>query len=358
MNLQAKNIEIFCGTGGVGKTTLATSRAFFLSQQKKNVLLITIDPAKRLKQVLNLSEDKAGQVEPVPDHFFQAECQGEQSHRASFDALLMSSQATLERVVAENNVSDAFKNRILNVLSRPYSGMNEILALLEVQYHLQTNKYDSIVLDTPPGKHFLDFLESCRKIRKFFDKSYIDIFKYLLKEKTENKAGILQLAVTTGLKKLLAQLEKVTGGAFIQEFIQGVGIIYKLKNSFFEGLALQDRLTNDQDCNWFLVSSVEHNKLNEAIELQNSAQNFMNENRYMALNKCLSGHSDDWEQIDNKTPLGKLKNSLLKRENDLKSYAQKNFDTILIFDEVLDSSPKIQVHKLAEQWEKHTKGSF
>ena len=65
--MKGKNyqLEIFCGTGGVGKTTLAASRAKYLSGQGLKVLLITIDPSLRLKQVLNLANDCAGQVRKV-----------------------------------------------------------------------------------------------------------------------------------------------------------------------------------------------------------------------------------------------------------------------------------------------------
>ena len=56
--------------------------------------------------------------------------------------------------------------------------MNEIMAIIEVQKHIQSDIYDVIVLDTPPGKHFLDFLNATKKIDKFFDKSFIEIFKF------------------------------------------------------------------------------------------------------------------------------------------------------------------------------------
>ena len=65
VTLSTKSFEIFCGTGGVGKTTLATARALNLAKSGKRVLLITIDPAKRLKDLLNLTGDSVGEVTPV-----------------------------------------------------------------------------------------------------------------------------------------------------------------------------------------------------------------------------------------------------------------------------------------------------
>ena len=78
----------------------------------------------------------------------------------------------------EMNLVNENKNKILEILMRPNGGMNEIMAIIEVQKHIDSNQYDAIILDTPPGKHFLDFLKATQKIDRFFDKSFIEIFKY------------------------------------------------------------------------------------------------------------------------------------------------------------------------------------
>ncbi|MFN8369139.1 MAG: ArsA-related P-loop ATPase [Bacteriovoracaceae bacterium] len=182
-SIQNKQFEIFCGTGGVGKTTLATSRALFLAKSGKRVLLMTIDPAKRLKEILKMSDENAGTVENI------------NYNNIKFDALLMSPKATFNRLRKSNpNNNSEKENRIIEILARPYGGMNEILAITEVRYHLSTNNYDTIILDTPTGKTLFRFLESCKKINDFFDKSFIDLFKYLgksLNSNVKNEGGIL-----------------------------------------------------------------------------------------------------------------------------------------------------------------------
>ena len=65
MTITTKSFEIFCGTGGVGKTTLAASRALAQASTGLRVLLITIDPARRLKDLLGLSENSIGEVTTV-----------------------------------------------------------------------------------------------------------------------------------------------------------------------------------------------------------------------------------------------------------------------------------------------------
>ncbi len=108
MILTTKSFEIFCGTGGVGKTTLATARALNLAQAGSRVLLVTIDPARRLKDLLGLKGDAVGEVTPV-------EISGIKLH-----ALLMSPEKTIQRMSVKYNTPDLADNKIIKILSKPW----------------------------------------------------------------------------------------------------------------------------------------------------------------------------------------------------------------------------------------------
>lgn len=345
MSIPNKKVEIFCGTGGVGKTTLATSRAVALAAQGSKVLLITIDPAKRLKQVLGLNDSDSGHVVSIDnEQFFESPVS------KTFDALLLSPSHTLERIAKAEGLEKELDNRILKVLTRPYGGMNEIMAVLEVQYHLTSGNYDTVVLDTPPGKHFIDFLGATRKIEHFFDKSFVEIFKFLGKkvshESTPKK--FLGRLVSSGVKKLLSYLEKVTGGDFVDIFIDAVSILYRCREHFTSAIEFQNELGKKDFSNWFLVSSAEHHKVGEAMNLFHDAQEFMHSDNFLAVNKCLKPFLDNWhpEQSNLKT----LKSTMLTRENELKMFAGKNFSKVLEFSEILSAEPKVHVTDLASGW--------
>lgn len=344
MSLTTKSFEIFCGTGGVGKTTLATARALNLAQSGLRVLLITIDPAKRLKDLLNLSTDSIGTVTEV-------NLAGTNLH-----ALLMSPEKTIQRMASKYETPDLANNRIVQILSKPYGGMNEILSMVEVQMQFETGKYDVVVLDTPPGAHFLDFLESLSKIRSFFDQNFVEIFSYLGQKtaKAGKKVfgfGIINRFISQGVRKLLGYLQNVTGAEFIDDFIQAVQIIYQSKDAFLKGLQLQDRLKSRSECNWFLVTSVEQGKAQEAVEMRSGASHFIHQDHFLVLNKCLEEELRSWEPTE--TKLIQVKDSLESKEVELKKQLKQLFPVVLEFPEIISLSPTDHIQHLTEKWKSY-----
>lgn len=339
-----KKLEIFCGTGGVGKTTLATSRALYLAQDKsKRILLLTIDPAKRLKEVLGMHDNKAGEIEKITCF----------DNIKNLDAMLMDPFSTFRYIAKKNSVNDDFfNNYIIKVLVRPNGGLNEILGVVELKRHLDEDDYDTIILDTPPGKHFIDFLESCSRINSFFDAQFVEIFRYLGKKVSSQKISapkkMMNMIVSTGIKKLLGYLEKVTGNDFVNSFIDAVVAIYENKETFLNALKLEDLLRDKSFCNWFLVTSIEHSKASEAINLRNQAKSFMHEDNFLCLNKCIGENLSDWNAATAHEIM--LKQSLLKNELTIKSNLVPHFNRAFYFQEILSISPKVHVEDLSIMW--------
>lgn len=337
--VKAKKIEIFCGTGGVGKTTVATSRALHLTRSGKSVLLMTIDPSLRLKQLFSLEQEDAGLPKPI-NHSHMTHDKGQLA------VLLMDNEKTLEYALGQKG----FNNHILHSLSRPYSGMNEILALIELDRHLNNDDYDHIVLDTPPGKHFLDFIDAAEKINHFFDKSFIRIFTSLRQGKDKS---ILSTLLGASIKKVLGYLEKVTGENFVEAFIDALLTLFSRKDYFLKGLAVQQQLDDAELGGWFLVSSVDQQKSEELKSFYRDLTTTTQSNKYLIVNRSLKKHLHDWSPSE--AALIKLKDSMLNRENDIKMTQDSDHNRAeLTFPDVLSTDPKDHIEELCNYWETYS----
>ncbi len=356
IKVEHKQFEIFCGTGGVGKTTLSTARAVQLARDNKKVLLITIDPSRRLKEIVGIDDFNAGTIHSINDVFASKP----KSTDFSLDVVLMSPWATISQMAKEIKRTDILENKIIKILFQPNGGMNEIMAVVEVYRQIRNKNYDSIILDTPPGNHFVDFLKNFHRVSKFFEQNFIEIFQYWGKKVEgvgESKPWkVFSMIISSGMKKLMSYLEKVTGTDFMEDFVDSLVALYKLKDQFLEALQLEHVLTNSAKSNWFLVASVEHDRLADALEMQGKSSQFIHEDNYLIINKSLQKlvkKSADAENSKEMDYYDKWADYIKYREKKLRREAMGN--NVLAFTEILDSSPLCHVDQLARQWHKATK---
>ncbi len=335
MNSLSVELEIFSGTGGVGKTTLAAARALAVSSNKRT-LLITIDPAKRLKQVLNLSSTP-GTIQQVHSSTFIPQS------TSSFDALLLDPMSTFKRLN-----STLQPNYILSTLLGPYGSLNEIMAIIELNEHINSGNYDLIILDTPPGKNFIDFLKVTKKLERFFNPLFINTISKLRQQGEKKPPRFLKQLLQTGIDKLLNYLTKVTGEEFINNLLKALDEVYQLTPKFTESIKLHNTLTNSQYVKWFIVTSTDQSKIKEAIALIKHGKASLPPdvtllvNKYLNIEPTNSISPEQQEVID----------VLITRQQLLFEQLKSYFSTIQPFPEVLCSNPKEHIKELALCWQK------
>jgi anion-transporting ArsA/GET3 family ATPase len=186
--VREKRVIVCCGAGGVGKTTSAAAMGVASAVLGRKVLVLTIDPARRLAEAMGLPE--AARV-PTAVSRENLTALGVPA-KGELDAWMLSPEVVFEQMVRrlakdEERVQEILQNRLYQHLSRIVAGMQEYTAA-EALYTLATDgKYDLVVLDTPPSRNALGFLEAPRKLSMFLDERIIGVF--LPKEGTFMRAA-------------------------------------------------------------------------------------------------------------------------------------------------------------------------
>jgi len=175
--LEGRDICICAGSGGVGKTTTSAAIAVGMAARGLKVCVLTIDPAKRLADSLGLRElgNEARRVDPALFERHGIEMKGE------LWAMMLDAKATFDELVARQAPDEEARdrvlgNRIYQQISSALAGSQEYMAM-EKLFELHTEgRYDLLVLDTPPTRNALDFLDAPRRLMQFIEGRSLRVF--------------------------------------------------------------------------------------------------------------------------------------------------------------------------------------
>jgi anion-transporting ArsA/GET3 family ATPase len=227
--IQTAKIIACCGSGGVGKTTLSATIGLYGALIGKKTIVLTIDPAKRLADALGLESINI-EEQRVPDSCFDAiglKPQGE------LYAMMLDTRHVFDRVVSAYSTSAEMTDNILNnryyqYLSTSLAGTHEYMAMEKLYELNATDKYDLIVLDTPPSRRALDFLDAPERLNDLFGRHF---FWNLLKPYF--KAGKLGYRMIYFVASpVLRSISKIFG---IQALNDLADFFYLADDSFIDG---------------------------------------------------------------------------------------------------------------------------
>ncbi|MFP5518808.1 MAG: ArsA family ATPase [Bdellovibrionia bacterium] len=247
-------VLICVGSGGVGKTTVAAALAVVAARAGKKVLVLTIDPSKRLAQTLGIEGQK--DIVKVPDQNFAGEIfAGVIDHKKTFDEFLAraaSKSGALEKM---------FNNRLYQQLSTNLASSQEFTSLEKLYAAYESKQYDLIILDTPPSKHAIDFLNAPQKLSALFSENITKWFK------GPEKVGLLSSLINTGTRQVLKVLEMLTGGTFIKELADFFSSIEAWQGKLQERTLNVHRMLTSSETQFCLVTSFDEAQLSEAKKL-------------------------------------------------------------------------------------------
>ncbi len=210
----ATRVIVCCGSGGVGKTTTSAALAIRAAERGRRTVVLTIDPARRLAQALGLEEldNEPGRVSDV-------------AGSGELHAMMLDMRRTFDEMVQDHAPPDRAETIIANpfyqTISSSFSGTQEYMAMEKLGKLAATGEWDLIVVDTPPSRSALDFLDAPQRMSNFLDGRMI---RLLSAPARAGGRGILRI-VGAGFSLFAKAVSTILGGqlladasAFVQAF--------------------------------------------------------------------------------------------------------------------------------------------
>ncbi len=248
-------IIICCGSGGVGKTTTSAAVAVRAAEAGRKVVVLTIDPARRLAQSLGLGElDNT----PRPVHGIDTSAGG------SLDAMMLDMKRTFDDVVLAHSSADRadalLHNPFYEALSSSFSGTQEYMAMERLgQLHSQSEQdgsWDLIVVDTPPARSALDFLDAPEHLSSLLDGRFLR----LLLAPARGPFRIMSVGFTL----VSSALNKVLGSQILRDLQTFVAAFEALFGGFRQRAAQTFELLSSEHTTFLVVATAERDALREA----------------------------------------------------------------------------------------------
>jgi anion-transporting ArsA/GET3 family ATPase len=248
-------IVVCCGAGGVGKTTTAAALAVRAAERGRRTVVLTIDPAKRLAQSLGLQ---------YLDNTPLAVAGIDTAAGGSLDAMMLDMKRTFDEIVLAHaeprRAHQILTNPFYVSLSSSFAGTQEYMAMEKLGQLHATGQWDLIVVDTPPSRSALDFLDAPSRLGSFLDSRLIRTFL------VPAKAGgrIYRKIVTTGFGVATGAMTRLLGGRLLQDVQTFVAALDTMFGGFRERAEQTYRLLQAPGTAFLVVAMPEADALREA----------------------------------------------------------------------------------------------
>jgi arsenite-transporting ATPase len=319
-----RKVIVTCGTGGVGKTTLSAAIALRASLQGKRTVVITIDPAKRLITSLGLHEapPETGPLGDRPTDLTALVRQaiGKTGYpvemKGTLEAIVPDTRHTFETFIRELSPSPAVAERVMNnpifqIFAKEFSGTNEYMAMEKLYGLLQQDRYDCIILDTPPSRNTLAFLTAPKLLVQFFEERMI---KWLVLP--ANKL------VSAGMRKALGILESLTGAGFMTHLFEFAAGLFEIRARFAANLNSIMHTLESNQVGFIMVTTPAPDFAPEASHFIETLQNLHFNFDGVAVNRSLGYLRMDQEKdLDLKDTVGQPSESKSEEHRSLKIIA-------------------------------------
>ncbi|WP_172385709.1 ArsA family ATPase [Streptomyces sp. MNP-20] len=246
-------IVVCCGSGGVGKTTTAAALGLRAAERGRSVVVLTIDPARRLAQSMGIDS-----LDNVPRRVEDIKGEGE------LCAMMLDMKRTFDEIVeahADRERAQAIlSNPFYQSLSAGFAGTQEYMAMEKLGQLRARDDWDLIVVDTPPSRSALDFLDAPKRLGSFLDGKLIRLL--MAPAKVGGRAGMKFLNV--GMSMMTGALGKLLGGQLLRDVQTFVAAMDTMFGGFRKRADATYRLLQAPGTAFLVVASPERDALREA----------------------------------------------------------------------------------------------
>ena len=242
-------IVVCCGAGGVGKTTTSAALALAAAEAGRSVVVLTIDPARRLAQSLGLEElDNEPRPVDVP------------GATGDLAAMMLDMKRTFDDIVVAHSTPERAQQILVNPfyqsLSSSFAGTQEYMAMEKLGQLRAADTWDLIVVDTPPSRSALDFLDAPKRMSRFLDGAMIRLLM------APSRAGLR--FVNAGFMVFSRIISKVLGGQLLRDISSFVSALDTMFGGFRERATATYELLRRPGTAFLVVATPEPDALREA----------------------------------------------------------------------------------------------
>lgn len=248
-------IVVCCGSGGVGKTTTAAALGVRAAERGRKAVVLTIDPARRLAQSMGLTE-----LDNTPRRVAGID----ESAGGELHAMMLDMKRTFDEVVVQHSDPDRARaiidNPFYQSLSAGFAGTQEYMAMEKLGQLRALDAWDLIVVDTPPSRSALDFLDAPKRLGSFLDGRFIRLL--MAPAKVGGRAGVKFLNV--GMSMMTGTLSKVMGAHLLKDVQTFVAAMDSMFGGFRSRADATYKLLQASGTAFLVVAAPERDALREA----------------------------------------------------------------------------------------------
>ncbi|MCX4527218.1 MULTISPECIES: ArsA family ATPase [unclassified Streptomyces] len=261
----ATRIIVCCGSGGVGKTTTAAALGVRAAERGRRAVVLTIDPARRLAQSMGIdSLDNTPRKVAGVGGAGEGEGNGDPADSGELHAMMLDMKRTFDEIVEghtdRERAEAILANPFYQSLSAGFAGTQEYMAMEKLGQLRARDDWDLIIVDTPPSRSALDFLDAPKRLGSFLDGKFIRVL--MAPAKVGGRAGMKFLNV--GMSMMTGTLSKLMGASLLKDVQTFVAAMDTMFGGFRTRADATFRLLQAPGTAFLVVAAPEPDALREA----------------------------------------------------------------------------------------------